>query len=77
MPRKGTLPSNRPPLQFRDRVLAEWVETQREPGESVGLCAARLLHEYRALLADPVVAGETRRMRNVRALVDPAIFASR
>lgn len=76
MPRKPTLPPNRPPLQFRDRVIEEWIETQREEGESAGLCAARLLHEYRALLADPVVAGETKRMRKIRALVDPAMFAA-
>lgn len=57
--------------------MEEWIETQRDKGESAGLCTARLLHEYRALLADAVVAGETKRLRKIRALLDPAMFARR
>ena len=60
-------------IQFSDVEAAAWVDTQRQDGESRGRCAGRLLWEYRALLADPVVAGETARLRQIRAILDADI----
>lgn len=65
------MPNPRPPaIQLRDVELARWLDTQRVDRESIGQCAGRLLWEYRTLLADPVVAGETARLRQIRAILD-------
>jgi len=74
MPRKPKPAPRRAPVQLRDRALEEWIATQQLKHESPGQCVARLLGEYRALLSDPVIAGETERLRQVRALVDPERF---
>ena len=57
-------------IQFSDVEAAAWVDTQRQDGESRGRCAGRLLWEYRQLLADPVIEGETQRLRRIREILD-------
>lgn len=36
-------------IQLSDAELAAWLDTQREPDESRGRCAGRLLREHRSL----------------------------
>lgn len=57
-------------IQISDAQLAAWLETQREPGESRGQCAGRLLREYRLILIDPEVGRTVRALRRLAARLE-------